>query len=255
MMTDKYLCVKGTSGRTYHCTMQSLVSLLQRSRAQPCSGGYSWFFQRFALAVPGNLTNLSILMKFLNKTSCFTDRIEPACRTLPRLSDRGVERWTTVDCDATKPLLSSFLPKSRRCLHSALVLHACRKCRDTFDEKCLGPGRARALERLEKAWNREMRRYRSVFGLMLLGNLILGQSYKLRIALVGSNTYSCILCWPDLLEKSLEIKEHSLFLKHHVTQTPFSTAREIFAFRHDLMLELCLPERSHGCDTCFAAIM
>lgn len=41
-----------------------------------------------------------------------------------------------------------------------LDLSTCRACKEHFDAKCLGPGRQRAQERLEKAWGREMRRFR-----------------------------------------------------------------------------------------------
>jgi len=46
-----------------------------------------------------------------------------------------------------------------------------KHCRQQFDEKCLGPGRERAQERLEKAWAREMKRFRSDYNSKLFNGL------------------------------------------------------------------------------------
>ena len=54
----------------------------------------------------------------------------------------------------------SFCPYLRFTQMLLIADFLCRSCRQQFDQKCLGPGRERAQERLEKAWTREMRRFR-----------------------------------------------------------------------------------------------
>lgn len=69
------------------------------------------------------------------------------------------------------------------CLAVAKVGAVCRLCREEFDRSCRGPGRGKAQERLEKAWSRELKRF--------------------RYCLVGvSLLLSCVKCCPRLAVNS-----------------------------------------------------